>query len=207
MKQVVWGGNTYPQLRYYNEAAGSSKLYLTEDKGLPQVKLAIQVEETGLALNRLASAEIRRRRSRFLMHFQLSLRLPGNWDLLDFIYESLRLNAPLYIRPHPNCLYWPPPHVITDEWQVVIEGQFDWSYFNDKWVGHDVVLKLVATEAMLYPPVSVAGPDFVPVEYTPVEGVDTATDETTLCFWNERMLAGELDEAKNGVDAVCFWEL
>lgn len=205
MINQAWGGATYPQLRYYDEALGVSRLYLTDGKGLPQVKLGIQIEETGLVLNRLASREIRRRRSGFLMHFALTLRLPGNWDLLEFIYQSMRLNAPLYLRPHPNCLYQPPPHAFTDEWQVVIDGQFDWGYFNDKWVGHDVVLKLVATQEMSSPPLSVSGPGFVPVDYVTVEGTPTPTDETTLCFWNERMWAGPYD-LKDGVDAVAFWE-
>jgi len=202
---LVWGGATYPQLRYYDAARGISKLYLTENKGLPQVKIGITVEETGLVLNRLASREIRRRRSGFLIRFALTLRLPGNADLLDFVYEALRLNAPLYLRPHPNCLIWPAPYPYSDEWPVVIDGQFDWAYFNDKWVGHDLVLKLVATSEMDSPPVSVAGAGFVPVTYAPVAGVSTPTPATTLCFWNERMWAGAYD-LKDGVDVVAFWE-
>lgn len=201
----VWGGATYPQLRYWNQALGASRIYTTEDKGLPQVKLGIQVEETGLVLNRLASREIRRRRSGYLMHFALTLRLPGNADLLDFVYESLRLNAPLYLRPHPNCLYQPAPHAASDEWQVVIDGQFDWGYFNDKWVGHETTLKLVAVEEMDFPPVSVAGPGFVPVVYAPVAGVMTPTEETTGVYWNERLWAGPYDAA-GGVDQVAYWE-
>lgn len=206
MKYLVWGGNAYPQLRYYNAAAGTSQLYLTEDQGLPQVKLAISVEETDLAVTRLASREIRRRRSMFLLHFALGLRLPGNREILDFVYEAMRLNAPLYIRPRPNCLYWPAPHVHSDEWPVVIDGQFSWRYFNDKWVGHDLVLKLVATAEMLSPPVDETAPGFVPVVYETVAGTPTPTAETTLCFWDERMLAGEYD-FQDGVDDVCFWEL
>jgi hypothetical protein len=202
----VWGGATYPQLRYYDEGHSASRLYTTEDKGLPQVKLAIQIEQTNLALNRLVSEEIRRRHSRYLMHFQLSLRLPGNLDLLDFIYEAMRLNAPLYLRPHPACLFWPPPHAASDEWQVVIEGPFDWSYFNDKWVGHDVVLKLVATETMQSPPLSIAGSGFVPVAYAPVAGVQTPTDESTGVYWGERLWAGPYDAA-GGSDQVAYWEL
>jgi len=202
---LVWGGATYPILRYVNPTPGVMRFYTTDGKGLPQVKLAIQVEQTNLALNRLASEEIRRRHSRYLMHFALSLRLPGNWDLLDFIYEAMRINATLYLRPHPACLFWPPPHVLTDEWPVVIEGQFDWSYFNDKWVGHDVVLKLVATETMMFPPLSTAGAGFLPVAYAPVGGVDTPTDETTGCYWNERLWAGPYDAA-GGNDEVAYWE-
>jgi len=205
MKYLVWGGNTYPQLRYYNAATMTSQLYTTAGKGLPQVKLAISIEETGLALNRLASEEIRRRRSRFLMHFQLHLRLPGNAELLDFIYETMRINAPMYLRPHPNALYWPPPHAHTDEWRVVIEGPFDWSYFNDKWVGHDVLLKLVATETMLYPPLNEAVAGFVPVVYTPVAGVDTPTEESTGVYWKERLWAGPYDAAGTS-DQVAYWE-
>jgi hypothetical protein len=200
----VWGGATYPQLRYYNTALGASRIYTTDGKGLPQVKLAIQIEQTNLALNRLASEEIRRRHSRYLMHFALSLRLPGNWDMLDFIYEAMRLNAPLYLRPHPACLFWPPPHAASDEWQVVIEGPFDWSYFNDKWVGHDVVLKLVATETMQAPPLSIAGSGFVPVVYAPVEGVLTPTEATAGSYWGERMWAGDMDKAGNR--DVGYWE-
>jgi len=201
----VWGGATYPQLRAYDSAHGTSRLYFTDGKGLPQVKLAIAVEETGLALNRLASREIRRRRSGFLMRFALTLRLPGNAELLDFIYEALRNNWPLYLRPHPNCLYWPAPYPPSDEWQVVIDGQFDWAYFNDKWVGHDVVLKLVATQEMDSPPISVSTAGFVPVAYETVGGTLTPTATSTLTFWNERMWAGAYD-LKDGVDAVAFWE-
>ena len=205
MGNLVWGGATYPQLRYYDAAHLISHLYFTDGKGLPQVKLAVMIEETGLTLNRLASREIRRRRSGFLMRFALTLRLPGNADLLDFVYEALRLNASLYLRPHPNGLYWPAPYPHSDEWQVVIDGQFDWAYFNDKWVGHDLTLRLVATQEMDSPPVNESGPGFVPVLYAPVAGVPTPTDETTLCFWDERMWAGPYDY-KDGVDAVCFWE-
>lgn len=203
---LVWGGATYPQLRSYDAGRGVSRLYTTDGKGLPQVKLGITIEETSLVLNRLASREIRRRRSGFLMRFALALRLPGNADLLDFVYEALRNNWPLYLRPHPNCLYWPAPYPHTDEWPVVIDGQLDWAYFNDKWVGHDVVLKLVATQEMDFPPVSVSGAGFTPVAYATVEGTPTATAESTLTFWNERMWAGAYD-LKDGVDAVAFWEL
>ena len=200
----VWGGATYPQLRSFNGT--TSRLYTTDGKGLPQVKLTVAVEETNLALNRLASREIRRRRSGFLMRFALTLRLPGNADLLDFVYEALRNNWPLYLKPHPGCLYWPAPYPHDDEWQVVIDGQFDWAYFNNKWVGHDVTLKLVATQEMDFPPVNEAGPGFVPVGYERVGGVLTPTAESTLTFWNERMWAGAYD-LKDGVDAVAFWEL
>ena len=199
----VWGGATYPQLRSFNGT--TSRLYTTDGKGLPQVKLTVAVEETNLALNRLASREIRRRRSGFLMRFALTLRLPGNADLLDFVYEALRNNWPLYLKPHPGCLYWPAPYPHDDEWQVVIDGQFDWAYFNNKWVGHDVTLKLVATQEMDFPPVNEAGPGFVPVGYESVGGVLTPTAASTLTFWNERMWAGAYD-LKNGVDAVAFWE-
>ena len=200
---LVWGGATYPQLRWSN--GFTSRLFTTEGQGLPQVKLAITIEETGLTLNRLASREIRRRRSGFLMRFALTLRLPGNADILDFVYEALRQNAALYIRPHPNCLYWPSPYPHSDEWPVVIDGQFDWAYFNDKWVGHDLVLKLVATQEMDSPPVNEAGPGFVPVGYSMVGGSPVATAASTLTFWNERMWAGAYD-LKDGVDAVAFWE-
>ena len=202
---LVWGGATYPQLRFWDAGLGASRLYLTEGKGLPQVKLTITVEETGLALVRLASREVRRRRSGYLMRFQLHLRLPSNWDLLDFIYESMRKNAPLYIRPHPNDLIWPAGYPYSDEWPVVIDGPFNWDYFNDKWVGHDVVLRLVATQEMTAPPVNAAGPGFLPVVYSPVAGVPTATAETGPCFWGERMMAGAFD-FHDGEDDVCFWE-
>jgi len=203
---LVWGGSTYPQLRYFDASRGISKLYLTEGQGLPQVKLEVMIEETDLVINRLVSREIRRRRSMFLLRCALGLRLPNNREILDFVYEALRLNAPIYIRPHPNCLYWPAPHAHTDEWQVVLDGQFDWRYFLDKWVGHDLTLKLVATAEMLGPPVDESSPDFVPITYIPVEGVPAPTEETAYCFWGERMLAGEYDY-QDGVDDVCFWEL
>ena len=206
MNLLVWGGNTYPQLRYADVAHGVSRLYLTDGKGLPQVKLGITIEETGLTLNRLASREIRRRRSGFLMRFSLTLRLPGNADLLDFVYEALRNNFPLYLRPHPNCLIWPAPYPYSDEWPVVIDGQLDWAYFNDKWVGHDVTLKLVATSEMDAPPVNVATAGFVPVMYQAVGGTPAATAATAPTFWNERMMAGAYD-FKDGVDAVAYWEL
>ena len=117
----------------------------------------------------------------------------------------MRLNAPLYIRPHPNDLIWPAGYPYSDEWPVVIDGPFNWDYFNDKWVGHDVVLKLVATSEMTAPPVNAAGPGYVPVAYAPVAGVETPTAESTGCYWNERMWAGAGD-FKDGVDAVAFWE-
>ena len=72
-------------------------------------------------------------------------------------------------------------------------------------VGHDVVLKLVATQEMDSPPISVSTAGFVPVAYETVGGTLTPTATSTLTFWNERMWAGAYD-LKDGVDAVAFWE-
>lgn len=202
----VWGGREMPIFRFANAGGGSGTLAVAAEDGLPQVFVKVKTVQEEKSINRLASGSKRRRGAGWRMVFEVTLAAYANADVVEFFREALVADH-LYLKPRPDGLSWPPPHARSDEWEVVLMNDFDPTYLEDEWHGHEVKFQLESVGEMLKPPIDISTRPFVDSEFTTEAGAAVVTDETGFTYWDEKVFAREEGDGEDtGERDVAFFE-
>lgn len=184
---TAWGGYTYPILRWVKSSAEESYT-IRSTEGVPLPKLDVFCDQDAKELARMASGNMRRRGSGWRMRFKLTAARSGNRDFMAWVVGALDAYH-VYIRPHPDMLYWPSVHGTgRDEWEVVLQDDLDLRYWLDHWIGHDIELNMTAVESMRGMPQDASYLGFCPVRYETEGGAPVPTDDTGYVYPGEKML-------------------